>query len=429
MLIGIDASRANRDHKTGTEWYSYYLIRWLAKLDKKNEYILYSNQPLQGGLLDLTTQQYFGKGESWQEIKFDRQGYQIIKSPHNNFRGKILKWPFRYFWTQGRMSLEMLCCRPDVLFIPAHVLPIIHPKKSVVTIHDIGYERSCQIYDDEMIMPTSSFSYRLLNWLIHLLTRGKCRANKVSYLNWSTNFSLKHADRIITISNFSKEEILKLFPEIKKEKIYVIYNGYNQYLYKKITDQKKINNVLIKYGIEQPYLFYIGRIEKKKNIPNLIEAFAILRERVKDLPHKLVLAGDAGFGYDEIKYMIREFDLVDEVIMPGWVDEIDVPYFYSGADAFVFPSNYEGFGIPLLQAMACGVPITASEAASIPEVAGDAALLFNPAFAFSIAEALERIIKDEDLRHRLLAAGTKRIKNFSWEKTGQETLKVIGYRL
>ena len=133
MLIGIDASRANRSHRTGTEWYSYYLIRWLAKLDADNQYILFTDKPLVGGLLDLTTKQYNGSDYKCRQDRadYDKEGYQIIKSPFNNFRAKILNWPFLYFWTQGRLSLEMILNKVDILFIPAHTLPIIHPKSRI----------------------------------------------------------------------------------------------------------------------------------------------------------------------------------------------------------------------------------------------------------------------------------------------------------
>jgi len=425
MLIGIDASRANINRKTGTEWYSYYLIRWLAKLDKKNKYILYTDKPLKCGLLDLISKQYFDNSdEKNKDIEIDKNGYQKIKSPYNNFKVKILKWPFNYFWTQGRMSLEMLIHPPDILFVPSHTLPIVHPKKSIVTIHDIGYEKNCKIYNKHEIIRNSSFKKRIIDFIVLLFTFAKYRANEVDYLQWSTKYAIKKAYKIITISNFSKKEIVKFY-KLNNNKIEVIYNGYNKFLYKKINDQEKINNILNKYGIEKPYLFYIGRIEKKKNISVLIEAFAILKEKNKNLNHKLVLAGMASYGYDEIKYMIREFDLIDYVIMPGWIDECDIPYLYNGAFAFIFPSNYEGFGIPTLQAMACGVPILASNTSSIPEIVGDSALLFDQRYALSISDAIEKIILDLKLRENLIKKGFERVKNFSWEKCTKETLKEL----
>ncbi len=431
MLIGIDASRANRDHKSGTEWYSYYLIRWLSRLDAENQYILYTDKPLKGGLLDLTSKEY-SRGEKPEngEVEFDKDGYQKIKSPHKNFKAKILKWPFNFLWTQGALSLEMLLREPDVLFVPAHALPIIHPRNSVVTVHDVGFERHCLLYDRGQIGPDARNGRRLINFLVKLFTFGKFSANSMDYLKWSTGFSLKNAKKIITVSNYSKKEIMKIYGRLKSmpplgDKIKVIHNGYNKHIYNNLKPGAKTDEVLERYGIERPYLLYVGRLDKKKNTPALIEAFAIMRDKNKDIKHKLVLVGDADFGYDDVKYMIEEYLLEDEVIMPGWVEEEDMPFVYRGSDGFVFPSLYEGFGIPLLQAMSCESPITASRAASIPEVAGEAALLFNPRDVEEIADSMEKIIADKRLRDDLIKRGKERVKNFSWEKCARETLETI----
>jgi len=426
MIIGIDASRANREHKSGTEWYSYYLIRWLAKIDKQNKYILYTDKPLIGGLLNLTTIQHFSSA-SKEEIRYDQEGYQIIKSPFNNFRAKVLNWPFYFFWTQGRLSLEMLINRPNILFVPAHTLPLIHPSKSIVTIHDIGFERYRRFYRKEQMGSGNIKAKKIINILVKLFTFGKYNADSIDYLRWSTEYALKKADKVIAVSNFTKKE-LKYFYQTDGDKIKVIYNGYNKYLYKQIKDRSKANEVLAKYDIEGSYLLYVGRIEKKKNIPALIEAFAIMRENNKNIKYKLVLVGDASFGYDEANYMIREFGLDNEVLMSGWVPEKDLPYFYNRATAFVFPSNYEGFGIPLIQAMACGVPIVTSRASSIPEVVGDAALFFDASDIRSMAKAIERIMVDVNLRSRLIKLGQERVKDFSWEKCARQTLREICYK-
>lgn len=427
MIIGIDASRANLEHKSGTEWYSYYLIRWIAKLDSENQYVLYTDKPLTGGLLDLTTTQHFESSEKNEKIEYDTEGYQVLKSPHNNFRAKVLNWPYSHFWTQGRMSWEMLVNRPDVLFIPAHTMPIIHPKKTIVTIHDIGFERDCLLYACEQMGPESRSGRKLLNMLVNIFTLGKYRANSLDYFRWSTEYALKKADKVITISNFTKSELIDVY-RAKAEKIKVIYNGYNKSLYQKINDENKIAEVIGRYGIKKPYIFYIGRIENKKNIPALIEAFALMKENYKNTDVKLVLVGNASMGFDEVKYSISEFELNNDVIMPGWVKETEIPYFFSGAEAFVFPSNYEGFGIPLLQAMACETPIIASSSSSIPEVVDNAALLFNPRFVTSMAEAIGEIITKPELRKDLIEKGKERVKNFSWEKCAKETLDEILYK-
>lgn len=419
MLIGIDASRANRHHKTGTEWYSYYLIRNLAQIDSKNEYILYTDKPLIGGLLDLTNSE-----EKFAKIKINRKGYQLLKSPHNNFKAKILKWPFDFFWTLGRLSLEMLAHKPDVLFVPAHTLPLFSPPKSINTIHDVAFERDRYIYRFDKMGSEDKIKRKMVSFLVRIFTLNKYSANSLDYLRWSTRYALKKARKIIAVSNFTKSEILEIYGA-GPEKIKVVHNGYNNFLYKKIDDEAKIKAVLDKYGVERPYILYTGRLEKKKNTPALVEAFAMIREKNKNIREKLVLIGDAGFGYDEVKYMIREYDLNEEVIIPGWVEENDMPCFYSGASAFIFPSKHEGFGIPVLQAMGCGVPLAVSEIPVLHEVAGEAALFFCPYNTDLIAGAIEKILTDENLRKDLIKKGQERVKNFSWRKCAEETLRVI----
>ncbi len=425
MIIGIDASRANRKHKSGVEWYSYYIIRELAKIDRENQYILYTDTPLTGGLLDLTEQCDYGACENSSiEIVYDKKGYQVLNSPHGNFKAKVLKWNFSFLWTQGRLSLEMIFSRPDILFVPSHTLPFIHPRKSIVTIHDIGFINNTGFYSQDKMGPSGGFYKKVVDVLARIITLGKFGANTRDYLLWSTKFALKKSKIVLTVSNFTKKEIIDIYGD-KVKNVEVVHNGFNNKLYRIIHDKEKIQEVLDKYGIERPFIFYVGRIEKKKNTPELVEAFAIMREQNKELKHKMVLVGNASYGFDQVMQVAEDYRLENELVLPGWVDEKDMPYIYNAADAFVFPSKYEGFGIPLLQAMACGVPVAASWAASIPEITDKAALLFNPNSVDDINEALVRIIKDEPLRKELKELGAERIKNFSWQKTASEILKIL----
>lgn len=399
MIIGIDASRANRTHKSGTEWYSYYIIESLAKIDHDNTYILYSETPLTGELKELV-------------------------SRHKNVTSKVLKWPWKFFWTQGRLSLEMFLNQPDILFVPAHALPLIHPKKSVVTIHDIGFRREGRLYERSEIGAEKPRRQRLIDLLVRIFSFNKYGANSFDYLDWSTKFALKHAKAIISISEFTKKELKDVY-NIDGRHIHVIHNGYPEDLYKQLDNGPAAAAVLDRYGLKQPYMFYVGRLEKKKNVAALVEAFYLFKSRRPDLPHKLYLVGDASFGFDDIKYSIHGFGLEKSVITTGWVAEKDLPYIFSCADAFIFPTNYEGFGIPILQAMATGTPVAASNVASAPEVAGDAALLFDPGDVNDMANALLTIATDEALRKRLVSSGLKRVEMFGWDTCAGETLKLI----
>jgi len=424
MIIGIDASRANKKIKSGTEYYSYYLIRNLAKIDSKNQYILYTNEPLQCGLLDLTTED--DTRCSCPKPEFDKEGYQIIKSPYNNFSGKVLKWPWHHFWTIGRLSLEMIFNKPDILFVPAHSLPLVVPPKTVNTIHDIAFEREEKVYDSEAVNKKSGKKMKLVNFLVYFFTLRKYKSSHLDHLRWSTRKAIKKAKKIITVSNFTKKEIIDIYQlnDKYKNKIEVVYNGFNNKLYKEKKDEDKISETLSKHNIEKPYILYVGRLEKKKNTPALIEAFAKSQARRRD-GLKLVILGFGSFGSDEVNYIINDLELEEDVIMPGWVDEQDMPYIYNGSEAFIFPSKHEGFGIPVIQSMNCGVPVACSDIPVLREVAQDAAWFFCPHNYNSIKEAIDKIFYDRDLRKKLKERGIKRAKYFNWEKCARDTLQVL----
>ena len=400
MIIGIDASRANRQRKTGTEWYSFYLIKNLAQIDKTNTYWLYLNTPASCDL-------------------------QLIVKDNPNFVFKYLRWPFNSFWTLGRLSLEMIFHRPDVLFVPAHTLPLFSPRNSVNTIHDVAFFREKNLYFSQGLKSTQYILRPLVNFFVKIITFGRYSADSVDYLYWSTEFALHHAKKIITVSEFTKREILNIYPKTKEGKIKVVHNGYNNELYCPLNDPEKTKEVLDKYNLKQPFFLYVGRLEKKKNTPILIEALSILRDQHPEIEEKLVLIGNASFGFDEVKYVIEEFDLNNDVLIPGWVDEEDLPYIYNASSAFVFPTKHEGFGIPILESMACGIPTIASDLPVLREVAGEAILYFDQNDKYDIARAMHRIISDDNLRCRLRAEGLTKSRDFSWRKCAEETLREL----
>jgi glycosyltransferase involved in cell wall biosynthesis len=421
MLIGIDASRANRDKKTGTEYYAYHLIRSLAKIDKKNKYILYTDKPLVGGLLDMTRDHNFDKDK---KIVIDKKGYQQIASPYGNFQAKILNWPFNFLWTLGRLSWEMLVDKPDVLFVPSHTLPLVLPRKTVNTIHDVAFAREEMIYEEKRLGPVGYVWKKIFNFFIYIFTRGKYKATSRDYLWWSTIYALKRAKKIITISQFTKNEITDVFA-VEAGKIEVILNGFNQPMICRRGSIDPGHACLSKYGVEKPFLLYVGRLEKKKNTLALIEAFAQAIKKNPDIKEDLVLIGKASYGYDDINFAIHDNDLEGRVIIPGWVEEADLSCFYRAATAFVFPSKHEGFGIPVLESMACDTPVLASDIPPLREVAGEAAVFFDPDSVDSMSNAIVTMIRDEELRKKLRRLGRSRILSFSWDKCAAETLALI----
>ena len=362
MLIGIDASRAARGKRTGTERYSFELIRHLVALDQKNRYRLY----------------------------FDRPPFCELRIANCELR----VMPFPRLWTHARLSWEMMHRPPDVLFVPAHVLPLVHPPRSVVTIHDLGY----------LYFPRA---HRLLDRL---------------YLDLSTRFNARAAAHIIADSQATKRDLVERYG-VEPSKISVIYPGYDEEAFQPLRDREAIEAVKTRYGIAGDYILFVGTIQPRKNLVRLMEAFSLLKRQAADL--QLVIAGKKGWLYEAIFRRVRELGLEGRVVFTGYVAEEDLPALFSGARLFVFPSLYEGFGLPVLEAMACGTPVVCSNASSLPEVAGDAALLFDPLDVEGMAAAMERILSDKRLRAELIERGLKRARGFSWEKCARQTLAVL----
>ena len=362
MLIAIDAITLNLSQKTGVEWYAYYLIKQLIKIPSKNKFILYSSSKLN---LDLPA----------------------------NWENKVLSWPCQYFWSQLRLSLEMIREKPDVLFVPVRALPFFcTPKKSVFTIHDLGYEVFPEAY---------SFWQR-------------------NYTRFVYQFAAKKACKIFVPSEFTKRELVRLC-QTDSQKIIVTPLGYNKEIFNTNKDKEKNEEVLKKYGIKKPYLFYLGRKEKKKNILGLIKAFKILQNKL-DKTIYLVLAGRAGTGYEEIKKEILQTKNIKEI---SYIETKDLPSLYQEAEIFVFPSFYEGFGLPLLEAMACGCPVVAARAGSLPEIGEEAVIYFNPDDINDIAEKIEMVLTSQNLKDDLKRKGMEKVKDFSWEKCARETMKAL----
>lgn len=362
MIIGIDASRSNVKQKTGTEYYSQEIIKNMMKIKDGSVFRLYSKTPLD----------YLTKDK--------------------NLEFKVM--PFPKLWSQIRLAYEMVQNSPDVLFVPAHTIPIIHPKKIVTTLHDVGFK-----YFPELYTPLERI-----------------------YHSWSMGFAVKHATKIIAISEATKKDLIKFYNADPK-KITVIYHGYDK---EKFLPAKK--------GAEAPepikklgeYIYFIGRLEAKKNLTTLIKAFGKLREDEK-ITTKLVLAGRPGYLYEEIKEEINELpkNIQKDIIEPGYIpDEIMADYLRY-AKVFAFPSKFEGFGMPLVEAMACGVPVVASNCTSIPEITGDAALLHGVENIDELAHELKTAVTDDKVREDLIQKGFERIEIFDWKESAKKTLQVI----
>lgn len=366
MIIGIDASRAFLKRRTGIEEYSYQVIKHLRDtLPSDVKVILYVRKKLSyaGSRLRMTTP----------EIDFELPGNWCVRA----------LWAPR-FWTQIGLSIEMLLHGPDVLFVPAHTVPLIHPKKTVVTIHGLEYEFCKEAY---------SFWERV-------------------YMHYSIMFSCKVASTVVCVSENTKRDVMKLY-QVAEEKIRVVYEGYerqsaNNNQQRTISDQRSVKS------LEKPYLLFIGRLEERKNIVRIIEAFEILKEKYQ-MPHELVLAGKPGYGYARIKQQITKSKYQSAIIEKGYVTEEEKWSLLQNADVSLFPTLYEGFGIPVLEAQSVGVPVVTSNISSLPEVAGDGAVFVDPVSAENMAEGVQKLLSDESLRNAIISKGRENIKRFSWE--------------
>jgi len=363
MLIGIDASRATVLERTGTEKYSLFLIRALLRLDQKNQYRFYFNQPPAADLFPA--------------------------APNVEF--KVM--PFPRLWTHLRLSWEMVIQPPDVLFVPAHVLPLFHPHRSVATVHDLGYLYYPQAYT------------RWARW----------------YLRWSTCYNARTATHIIADSQATKQDLVK-HCRARPDKITVVYPGYDP-SFVLVHDHDQLAAVRKRYHIPDTYVIYVGTLQPRKNLARLLDAFAVLSQQLRDV--HLVIVGKKGWLYEPLFARVRQLGLEERVHFTGYVPQEDLPALISGARVFVLPSLYEGFGLPVLEAMACGTAVICSNAGSLPEVAGDAAIMVDAHNTQQLIQALQRILDDDDLCQELIQRGMQRVERFSWEKCARQVLQVL----
>lgn len=371
MLIGIDASRANKSVKTGVEWYSFHLIQALKELTKgdRHQWVLYTREPLKGALAALP--------QNWYEV---RAGW----------------WP-KYLWTRVRMSWEMWRRPVEVFFDPSHTLPPVRPEKSVVTIHDVGFRRFPPFYPPHQVA-------------IH---------------EHGTRLIAKSLARIITISEFTARELVELYG-IDSHRIAITPLGIDHALYKPLPRQD-VEDRLAKLRVPSPYLLFVGRQDAKKNLVNLIKAFNVYKnERGVGDPTRLVLAGPAGYGGEDIKKAIAASPFKDHILTLGYVKEEDVPYLLNGAKALVHVAWYEGFGLPPVQAMACGCPVVAADNSCLPSVIGEGNALFvSPSSPDAIARALMRLDNEPALVEDLRRRGMDRAAMYTWEACAKATRPVL----
>jgi glycosyltransferase involved in cell wall biosynthesis len=368
MIIGIDGSRAFLKQRTGIEEYSYQVICHLrAELGEASVRLYVPKKLRFRGMMPTFALPVidFELPATWRVVGL---------------------WSPR-FWTKFRLSLEMFLHQPDVLFVPAHTLPLIGAKKNIVVVHGLEYEVSPESY----------------SWWERL------------YMRLSIRHSCRMADEVIVVSENTKRDVMRLYG-IAESKLRVVYEGYVARVMQQVTENERSME-----GAET--LLFIGRLETRKNVARVIEAFEILKKT--GFAGKLLLVGRPGFGYEAIAEKRSASPYAADILEKGFVSQQEKEVLLGAASVFVFPSLYEGFGLPVLEAQAAGVPVVTSNTSSLPEVTGDAAVCVDPTSAKEIAAGIQQVLRSKDEAALLKEKGYKNIQRFSWERCAKEVAREL----
>lgn len=313
--------------------------------------------------------------------------------------GKMWNGLRNILWIQIVLPIRLFWLKADVLHAPSFFAPLLCPCPVVLTIYDTLYLTQAQHYGDRLFL---------------------------LYAKLFIKPAIKRSSLVSTLSQTSKTAILSTF-DIPDQKVHVIYPGVSS-RFRPTLDAVEIRRLREKYHIMSRFFLFVGALEPRKNLPSLLRAFHLFLKTKQGSEHyQLVLAGPGGPALQELQQIAHQLGISEHVHWPGYVTDDDVPTLYSAAEAFVFPSLGEGFGLPIVEAMACGTPVVTSNVSCIPEIAGDAALLVDPTDAQALASAMERIVLDDAVRRQLVTKGLERAALFSWQRTAQETEQL--YRL
>lgn len=377
MIVAFDVNSL-RGIKTGVGIYSYNLIQALRDLCANDTFKYYSCSILKGGLknpVDIPT-------DSLNLIYSMRISQKLLFN-----LWKYLKFP----------KIELLIGRVDIVHGLFHLVPITRKAKKVVTIYDLTF-----ITHPETHSPSN----------IKVLWR-------------LTEYSVEESDAILTISENTKKDIMR-YLHVPEGKIEVIYPGYDDKVFRKIQNQAILDQTRTKYKLPSSFILAVGTIEPRKNLNLLFRAYAKLPTGFRK-KHKLVVTGGEGWLNENLNLykQIDSLGITHDITFTGYLHHDEgLPLVYNAADLFVYPSLYEGFGFPPLEAMACGVPVITSNCSSLPEVVGDAGILIDPHDAEYLANAIQRVYEDADIHRQMSEKGIKQAQKFSWEKCAKETLKV-----
>ncbi|MDO8669333.1 MAG: glycosyltransferase family 1 protein [Candidatus Buchananbacteria bacterium] len=366
MKIGIDVRCLMVDNYSGISWYAFNLLKSIFELDKENEYILFYN--------------------SSRKVNLPRFDHQNVRSAGFSHSNKIFNLSLLL---ADKPKIDKIIGGVDVFFMPnINFSALSNDCRKIITVHDLSYLRYPQFWTLK-----SRFWHQVLT------------AKRI----------IQEADAVIAVSENTKQDLIDLL-SINPEKIKVIYEGVDQ-KFQIITNQVELDRVQKKYKLPGKFILYLGTLEPRKNIESLIEAFSKLKT-----DHYLVIGGGVGW---KAKRIIKLAKASNKIKIIGYVDEIDKRGLYNLADLFVYPSYYEGFGLPLVEAMACGVPVIGGSNSSQVEVVSGAGLLVDPYNINDIVKAMEFILGDQVLREKLVRSGLDNIKKYNWQQTAKETLELF----
>jgi glycosyltransferase involved in cell wall biosynthesis len=368
MRVCLDVSPAVH-RRAGLGRYAQELSAALLEVDAENEYLIFFNRPRAAR----------------------------VEAPLHSLRRLTVAWsnkPWRMSALLAHfagLSQDRLFPGVDLFHATDHLLPRFSRVRSVFTLHDLAF----RLYPE---------THTALNrW----------------FLNVMMPRFLQAADAVIAVSEHTKRDALRAY-NLDEAKVRVIYEGVNPRF--RPAPPEAVAVIRRKYGLPERFILSVGTIEPRKNLETALAAYRTLKEG--GAAHRLVIAGKKGWLYRGFFRRLREEGLEGEVVFLGFVPDDDLPPLYGGADLFLFPSLYEGFGLPPLEAMACGAPVICSDSSSLPEVVGDAALLVPPLDVRAWAEALRRLLGDADLRADLQARGLARAREFSWARAARATVEV-----
>jgi len=382
--IGIDIRCLASGRRTGVEEYTLNLLENIFKIDQKNKYILFFNS-FKAQPFCLT----------W------ALDYPNVYARKFNYPNKILNF---FFWYFNFPTINIMLGGIDILFFPnLNFLSLGHKTKLAATIHDLSFER----------LP-ETFSWKRRLWHAFVNPKKICQ----------------RADRIIAVSDSTKNDIVEVY-KIAPEKIITLPSGLNTDFKLISRNDEKMLAVKEKYDLPYKFILHLGTVEPRKNIGSLVKAYEALqnwaaKNKQEEIEkYFLVVAGQSGWLGEALAWQIKKSPWREKIITIDYVEAEDKLYFLNLASLFVYPSFFEGFGFPPLEAMACGVPVIASNNSSLPEIIGNAGILIDPDRPEEIFEAMKQILTNKELWNKLHESGLKQAKNFSWPKTAQEFLKII----